>query len=370
MIIFFWQNCISPHQVPYIRHVAKDCRVEKVYLIAPRVDYDERKNMGWNSELLTKETEIEVHICPDVEQIDKWMQQNIAHTVHLFSGIRGDYEVFCYFLQSLKYPLKRGFIIEPPYTYNKPLWAHYVRFFLQDRKFIRDFDYVFAIGTDAVAYYRKWSKHWKVVPFVYCTEQPCLLPELAPRRTSEILALTFVGHLCRRKNVKVGLKALGRLPAHIRVSFDIYGDGEQRASLEKIAQRMPSHVKVVFHGKVPMKEVCSAIQRHDILLLPSLYDGWGAVVNEALMCGLYVICSSRCGANLLLSTVDNGRIFQNNDSHDLQRIICDCYENRENIRQNRMVRHQWSQCIEGATVARYMVDNLKTSEPLVQPWSK
>ena len=283
MIIFFWQNCISPHQVPYIRHVAKDCRVEKVYLIAPRVDYDERKNMGWNSELLTKETEIEVHICPDVEQIDKWMQQNIAHTVHLFSGIRG---------------------------------------------------------------------------------------ELAPRRTSEILALTFVGHLCRRKNVKVVLKALGRLPAHIRVSFDIYGDGEQRASLEKIAQRMPSHVKVVFHGKVPMKEVCSAIQRHDILLLPSLYDGWGAVVNEALMCVLYVICSSRCGANLLLSTVDNGRIFQNNDSHDLQRIICDCYENRENIRQNRMVRHQWSQCIEGATVARYMVDNLKTSEPLVQPWSK
>lgn len=45
--------------------------------------------------------------------------------------------------------------------------------------------------------------------------------------------------------MKVVLKALGRLPAHIRVSFDIYGDGEQRASLEKIAQRMPSHVKVV-----------------------------------------------------------------------------------------------------------------------------
>ena len=46
MILIFFQNCLSPHQIPYIRECAKDERVDKVYFVMPRIDYDERSDMG------------------------------------------------------------------------------------------------------------------------------------------------------------------------------------------------------------------------------------------------------------------------------------------------------------------------------------
>lgn len=45
-----------------------------------------------------------------------------------------------------------------------------------------------------------------------------------------------------------------------------------------------------------MEEIPSILSNQDILILPSIYDGWGAVVNEALQSGLYVISSNQCGA--------------------------------------------------------------------------
>lgn len=36
----------------------------------------------------------------------------------------------------------------------------------------------------------------------------------------------------------------------------------------------------------------------DYLILPSLYDGWGAVVNEGLQSGCKVLVSKDCGASI------------------------------------------------------------------------
>lgn len=368
MIIFFWQNCISPHQVPYICKVAEDERVEKVYLIAPRVDYEERKEMGWKSDILIEGLDMEVYITPDKKRIDALMQMDPEHAVHLFSGIRGDYGVFQYFLQSLKYHLKRGFIIEPPYTYDKPLWAHYVRFFLQDWKYIGYFDYVFAIGEDAVRYYRHWSDRWKVVPFVYCTEIPKLLP--SGLLVTNTLSMVFVGSLSKRKDVKTLLKVFLLLPQDMEVTLDIYGDGEQREVLEKMVQGNSRMNRITFHGRIEMRRVTEVMQQYDILVLPSLYDGWGAVVNEALMCGLYVVCSNRCGARALLGPLMNGSTFRSGDSDDLYQLIRYCYRRRLEIKGNREARRQWSKCISGTSVARYMLDNLTTKNLITEPWAE
>lgn len=358
--IFFWQNCISPHQVPYIRHVQHDPRVGRVALIAPRVDYDERRDMGWEAEAMLQGTGLECHVRPTREEIDGLMRFEPARTVHLFSGIRGDHETFLFFLQSRKYQLTRGFIQEPPYTYDKPLWAHYVRFFLQDRKFIRDFNYVFAIGEDAVSYFRSWSKRWKVVPFVYCVERPAATgqPVEGPLR------VCYVGSLSRRKNVGVLLKAAAGLP----LTLDIYGDGEERAMLEAYAKAHGVDGAAAFHGKVRMGDVAALMQRHDVLVLPSRYDGWGAVVNEALMSGVYAVCSDRCGARLLLADERRGLVFKTNDAHSLRACLQHCLDRKDSLRQGVAERRAWADCIGGKAVATYMVDSL-TGEGLPrQPW--
>lgn len=49
-----------------------------------------------------------------------------------------------------------------------------------------------------------------------------------------------------------------------------------------------------------MNEIPHIMENHDILILPSLHDGWGAVVNEAITMGLYIITSDKCGAKALI----------------------------------------------------------------------
>lgn len=54
MNFFFFQNCISPHQIPFIEELSVFTDVDRVVVIAPRVDYDDRKLMGWKASNLLK----------------------------------------------------------------------------------------------------------------------------------------------------------------------------------------------------------------------------------------------------------------------------------------------------------------------------
>ena len=56
MRIVFWQNCISPHQMPYIIKLLNDSRVQEVVVVSDEVTSKERINMGWQQDI-TKEAE-------------------------------------------------------------------------------------------------------------------------------------------------------------------------------------------------------------------------------------------------------------------------------------------------------------------------
>ena len=68
-------------------------------------------------------------------------------------------------------------------------------------------------------------------------------------------------------------------------------------------------------------EAVAEIARHDLFLLPSRFDGWGAVVNEALMCGVPVVCSDNCGAAELLGESWRGEVFRTGSAAGLKDIL-------------------------------------------------
>ena len=59
----------------------------------------------------------------------------------------------------------------------------------------------------------------------------------------------------------------------------------------------------------------------DLLVLPSLFDGWGAVVNEALQAGMRVLCSTACGAASLLDGRQRGGSFDPDRPESLRRAL-------------------------------------------------
>ena len=62
----------------------------------------------------------------------------------------------------------------------------------------------------------------------------------------------------------------------------------------------------------------ACIAAADLLALPSRWDGWGLVVNEALAVGVPVIASNACGASDLIRQDVNGYVFTSEDAASLR----------------------------------------------------
>lgn len=346
MRLLFFQNCISPHQMPYIEVLAKRDDVEHVWVVAPRLAYSERAAMGWPKTWTTSSEKLSILINPRDEEVE-----SLFHSTPLpcggagggsfFSGISAFPEVHHWFLLSLNYDMKRGIITEAPYTYDKPLWMHKIRFALKDWRYVKHFDYVFAIGEDCAAYYRIWSKRWKVVPFLYCTSEKVMadLSDCTDCMPQAPLRVCFVGSLDKRKNVGELMDALSQINNRY-IDVTIVGDGPERNNIEQKVSELDAKISVRFMGTLPMEATQNVIARNDVLVLPSLHDGWGAVINEAMMLGTTPICSSKCGAKYVIQKSGFGGVYKTRCPKELAELLMAI--DVEEVRQNRKRLQQWS----------------------------
>src|SRR5207248_580451 len=74
------------------------------------------------------------------------------------------------------------------------------------------------------------------------------------------------------------------------------GDGQMRADLAALARELGVSERVKFMGFVNQSQLPETYRAADILVLPSEYEPFGLVVNEAMACGLPAIVSDQVGA--------------------------------------------------------------------------
>lgn len=112
----------------------------------------------------------------------------------------------------------------------------------------------------------------------------------------------FVGRLVKSKGVFDLVRAYAALPAALRseVSLVFAGAGPMRAELEASAREIyPGAVH--FAGFIQRDDLASYYALAECLVMPTHTDPWGLVVNEAMACGLPVICTNvaGCAADLI-----------------------------------------------------------------------
>jgi glycosyltransferase involved in cell wall biosynthesis len=73
----------------------------------------------------------------------------------------------------------------------------------------------------------------------------------------------------------------------------IAGGGPLRTRLERYAETLGVAASVVFTGQVPAAEKPDHYRLADLLVFPSMLEGFGLVVAEAMSCGLPVMISNR-----------------------------------------------------------------------------
>jgi glycosyltransferase involved in cell wall biosynthesis len=134
--------------------------------------------------------------------------------------------------------------------------------------------------------------------------------------------IVFAGGVGIRKGVPWLLKAFKRLSS----KAELHLIGPVSPDYEKML-RKEIGANVFVRGALPGHDLSSEYGRGDIFCLPSLEEGYGMVIPQAMACGLPVVTTNVVGAADLLQHAHNGLIVSPADStalsDALERLIDD-----------------------------------------------
>lgn len=156
------------------------------------------------------------------------------------------------------------------------------------------------------------------------------------------LRVLWAGSFSLGKGAHYLMDAWRRLSAGSAARLDIYGQNLLPARVLASGED-----GVAFHGSVPQPELFEAYARADVLVFPTLSDGFGMVVAEALAHGLPVITTDQAGAADLLSE-GGGLVVPAADPAALADALRWCLDNRGRLSDMRLEalaaarRRQWS----------------------------
>jgi 1,2-diacylglycerol 3-alpha-glucosyltransferase len=129
----------------------------------------------------------------------------------------------------------------------------------------------------------------------------------------------FAGRLVPEKGIFDLIRAYGALAPELReeISLAFVGDGVARSALQECAAAIrPGSIH--FAGFAQRNRLPAYYALAEALVLPTHTDTWGLVVNEAMACGLPIICSEVAGCVAdLVENGWNGRVFSAGDVSQL-----------------------------------------------------
>jgi glycosyltransferase involved in cell wall biosynthesis len=137
----------------------------------------------------------------------------------------------------------------------------------------------------------------------------------------QAVAILFSAKLVARKDPFTLLRAFARMERREKAALVFMGDGELRAPLEAFV-REHGLANVHFTGFVNQGEIPRHYAMCDLFVLPSTFEPRGAVINEAMACGLPVIVTDRCGSiGDIVVDGDNGFVFTAGDDTQLASLL-------------------------------------------------
>lgn len=134
--------------------------------------------------------------------------------------------------------------------------------------------------------------------------------------------ILFVGRLVEVKNLAILIRVVAQIKTTDWVLV-IAGDGVLINDLKEQVKELNIFDNVIFVGRKEGKELVSWYTLAKIFVLPSIYEPFGAVINEALLGGCKVLCSEIAGASSLIN-MDNGKLFNPNSETELLACLESC----------------------------------------------
>lgn len=363
MTFVFWQNMVSIHQSALMTALSSK---HKVTLVVEQIFERERVSSGWSVPRMGATSIIE---SPTEQEIDELLSCK-ADRIHIFTGMRAYPMVTHAFRIAVKRRLFIGLYMEP---YDPTGWMgvlrKYVYRFLTWR-YRNAISFVLATGNTGVQCYRDSGfSEQQVFEWGYFTEDFIITSANNQQRAK--FNLLYVGRFDENKRVLSLIEIISQVYPEI-VNLTVIGDGPLRKQVEKWVEQSTS---IFYMGVQPNEKVKQLMSNADMVILPSLYDGWGAVVNEALQSGCRVLCSTACGAAVLLDGKERGGTFDWNTPNDLLLQLKTWMKKGKITADERLEIQNWAkQNISGEAAVDYLEKivhfciNKRITEKPIAPW--
>ena len=349
-------------------------RVDKFEVIYAHEQDLTRKNQGWNFDLVSNYNTKIIGKDLKLSLLIQYVFQNRKST-HIVNGIWA--EKYFFFILLLLNLCGADFLIyseAPNPIKNRSVFKNVVLNFIikpTSKLLIHRAKGFLAVSVFATEYFKSLSiKPGKIYHFGYFrnVEKTDFV-----KTYTTIQQLIFVGQLIERKGIFTLLESIKNI-SEINANFHlrITGNGILKKQIEQYIQAHKLENFVTLIGTVNSGNITQYIQKADLLVLPSVFDGWGMV--EALQSHIPVLISDQCGAKELIQDEQNGLIFeaQNVESLTIQLVKFLQFSSEEKaIMKSKVI--EMSKKIEIPTIVDYLVDCLnhadnKTLQKPSAPW--
>jgi glycosyltransferase involved in cell wall biosynthesis len=149
-------------------------------------------------------------------------------------------------------------------------------------------------------------------------------------RDVNMISILWCGRMLDWKRVDVLVKAFREvIKNHPHCYLTLIGDGDEKDKLKILAKEILPDGSYIFLPSQSTNVIRQKMNSSDIFILPSSgYEGWGAVVNEAMSEACAVIASVESGAGkAIIEDGVNGFLFKSGDwkalSYKINKLIID-----------------------------------------------
>lgn len=174
-----------------------------------------------------------------------------------------------------------------------------------------------SIGILAEKDFKKWGiskAKVSMLPYSISNYRDCDVDKEIQHFKGKKDVFLFVGEICKRKGVDLLIKAFNLLVKNNKnYCLVLVGSGVQLEKYKRMVERYDIIDSVLFRGVVPATDILSVYKASDVFVLPSRFDGWGMVVNEASSMGMPLIVSEAVGSSwhMVENSVNGYRVKKN-----------------------------------------------------------
>lgn len=341
--ICIWMNMPSHHQTAFFKALSDrkdiDLRIRYYKMIS-----DDRKKLGWDDHTLFSYEKYTDNIDDAINSLVDWKER-----IHIIPGISSPFLrelINMAIVENVKWihwSERAGIGLAGLLHFNYSLINLFYPLFLRlkgYRKYSKQINQyalgAFAIGKLAKEDFLNWgveNQKIELLSYSLAALDKTKKVSIALKKKDEItFSFMYIGSLDERKGIDVLIKAFGKLNSSDHWNLILVGDDRSNGIYMKQVEELGLIDRVKFTGVIDSSKINEYLNQADVFILPTRFDGWGAVLNEAASLKKAMISTNQAGAAYhLIKDGENGYMVKAGDINELSKAMKFYIDNPEKI---------------------------------------